>query len=45
LVNFVESFAEQKLQPADKILLMAQLGVQANVRGFERFALALEWQD
>jgi hypothetical protein len=45
LINFVEPLAQQELQSADEVLLMPQLGVQANVLGFERLILALEWQD
>jgi hypothetical protein len=45
LVDLVEALAEQELQPADKVSLMPQLGVQAHVLGFERLVLAFEWQD
>jgi hypothetical protein len=45
IIDLVKALAEQEFQPADEVLLMPQLGVQANVRGFERLALAFEWQD
>jgi hypothetical protein len=44
-IDHLGALVQQIFQPADKVLLVAQLAAQANVLGFERLALAFEWQD